>query len=128
MASDIYFYHKANQIDETDTRSRFNYGLCSSCKNLVIRKTRLRHEWAVCLAWLPDHVYPRISPSKDDVIEECSQYYSKLQMSIEDMNRIATLIDCNKKKTVGFASGSDETEIVITKPEDREEKPRNIFE
>jgi hypothetical protein len=92
---------KANQLGQDIWKAGGNsvsipnrFGICSSCKHLQYSRTSIRTVILRC---------PQFKKNlrEDDPIEECTEHSAKLQLSLEQMWAIATLIDPPKKKA-GF--------------------------
>ncbi len=100
------------------------YGLCFKCESFCIRRSKLGSEEVWCDRY-ETNAKMIIRPSKIDPVENCSYYWPKGQMSLEDMKGIAHIIDYNKKIRPGFDSnGSSEIIEVTIKPptdDDRED-------
>lgn len=72
------------------------FGLCATCKNLRVAKTRFGSIYAECTEF-----YEKIKLRPEDPIIDCS-YYEKLgNPSLMFMKEIAIILDI-KKKEIGF--------------------------
>lgn len=76
-----------------------NYGLCSSCKQFSIKRSKYSVRKACCF------VDRRVRLSSDDPITECSDYDKRGSMTLEQMWALAALIG-DKKEKIGFVDGS----------------------
>ena len=95
------------------------YGLCSKCEYMQYRTTALGDECVSCAYDLEaGRVALPIRPRPTDPIVSCSRFHPRGQMSLSDMAEIATIIDI-KKHPIGF-TGTEETEIVLSKFKDKE--------
>ena len=94
------------------------YGLCSKCANIRIIKTKLDNEQVWCQEFTDKTLYlPTCLPNKQDPIESCSLFVEKGSMSLQEMRRIAWMIDI-KQNRIGFATTN---EIVVKEPVEEEE-------
>ena len=91
-----------------------NYGLCSKCSSLAIRKTKLFDEDVWCIRQT-DITFrkSKLQPNRFDPVVECTDFYPVGMMDLFTMNQIAFIIDV-KKNTVGF-SGTENI-VTITEP------------
>ena len=101
--------------DKLGVRSKpSEYGLCSKCNSLVIRKTKLLDEDVWCRRETDKTCRrSKLQPNKFDPVVECSDFYPAGMMDMFTMNQIAYIIDIKKNK-VGF--GSTENIVTITEP------------
>jgi hypothetical protein len=96
------------------------YGLCSKCQYFIYRKTKLMDVETICEAYVENRVRFKTQPRSYDPITECSQFRQRGQMDLEQMQRIAFIIDV-KKRQIGF-SGTEQVDVTITEPkEDKDE-------
>jgi hypothetical protein len=84
-------YEYSNKLNIDD-----NYGICSSCKNFSIKKSKYSIRKAYCFA---DR---KIKLTSDDPILECSDHDKRGSMTLEQMWALATLIDEDPKGKIGF--------------------------
>lgn len=75
--------------------STFKYGLCHDCTNFEFIKTLYEKEFVACDS---SRV---IKPSCVDPIKQCSNFYPKGQLNLNNMFAIAYEINDNKKE-IGF--------------------------
>ncbi len=121
-------FHKvddcASRLSESQMQKKRppEYGLCSKCEYLYYRKSRLFDHEVWCDRYYDGKYKPHLMPNRHDPIEECCEFYPSGQMTIQQMYQCATIIEI-KKQTIGFAA---ENEVVIIRPEDREEKEGEI--
>ena len=117
-------YAKTVSLNDSGTCPTYNYGLCSKCKSLRVRKTKLMSEWVYCDCYYPQHIKrPRIEPNKYDPVTDCDDYYPKGQLDLQAMAAIATIINVNNKKCqkIGFSGQQIEREVEIIKLEDTDQ-------
>ena len=88
-------YEYSNKLNIDD-----NYGICSSCKNFSIKRSKYSVKKASCFA---DR---RIKLTSDDPILECSDHDKRGSMTLEQMWSLATLIDEDPKGKIGFVDGT----------------------
>lgn len=90
------------------------YGLCSKCNSLAIRKTKLFDEDVWCRRDVDKTCRrSKLQPNKFDPVIECSDFYPVGMMDLYTMNQIAYIIDVKKNK-VGF--NGCESIVIITEP------------
>ena len=91
-----------------------DYGLCSRCNSLAIRKTKLFDEDVWCNRQIDKTIRrSKLQPNRFDPVVECSDFYPIGMMDLFTMNQIAFIIDIKKNK-VGF--GGIENIVTITEP------------
>ena len=76
-------------------------GLCKDCKHLQMAKTEFGNTFANCYDL-------DIKLSAEDPVVECTNYEKRGTMSIFEMERIAYIIETDKRKA-GFIDGDEET-------------------
>ena len=91
-----------------------DYGLCSRCNSLAIRKTKLFDGDVWCNRQIDKTIRrSKLQPNRFDPVVECSDFYPIGMMDLFTMNQIAFIIDIKKNK-VGF--GGIENIVTITEP------------
>lgn len=91
-----------------------DYGLCSRCSSLAIRKSKLFDEDVWCSRQTDKTIrISKLQPNRFDPIVECSDFYPAGMMDLFTMNQIAYIIDIKKNK-VGF--NGEESIVSITEP------------
>lgn len=76
--------------------SRKVFGLCSDCENLRAVRTKYDRMFATC--YIHEFRLDSVDP-----VEECNSYSRKGEMDINDMTRIAIILEPFKRK-IGFES------------------------
>jgi len=87
------------------------YGICSKCENCQVIRTKLDNLQIWCREFVDrDSYQPKICPNRYDPIIECSRFYQKGSLSLQEMKRIAWIIDVGQNK-IGFATVENIVEI-----------------
>ena len=92
----INMYDEAEPIRNT-TFSEEVFGLCANCTYFFAVKTRWNKYRCIC-GFLNDAIL--VNPA--DPIHHCTSYSKRGQMTVGEMQRIATLIDIDKKEKIGL--------------------------
>jgi len=102
--------------DYPSRKRKGSYGLCSACKCFKLQVSEFGGDRSWCDMYyeLPDGF---LSPNRTDPIVECSNYYPKGQMDLNQMLEIAVIIEIQSKK-VGFI---DDKEIVFKYPDKKKD-------
>lgn len=110
-----------NTVDHIESkyegRRLQNIGICRECKYLGFRKTKLNNEFYVCNKDSFKEKYQTINPNAVDPVIECSEYYPKNQLTLDQMFELAWSIT-KRKIPIGFGY---QEEVTITKPKEEEE-------
>jgi hypothetical protein len=115
--------NKSGQLSEKhrrihDGKISPRYGLCAKCANIRIIRTKLDNEQVWCQEFTDKASYiPICLPNKQDPIESCSLFVERGEMSLQEMRRIAWMIDV-KQNRIGFATTN---EVVVKEPVEEEE-------
>ena len=78
--------------------SNSEYGLCSTCKNFIVTRSRYRIIRALCSRYEDDHLFYLKS---NEPVVECTDFKDRFEMSLYDMQRIAYIIESDTRK-IGF--------------------------
>jgi hypothetical protein len=93
--------YSSDRID-SNTKSSFipsEFGLCAKCTNFAYIKTALESESYRCTHHSLE-MFVRVS--RRDPIRQCSGFYERGQMDLDTMFKMATLIEVDEKRKVGF--------------------------
>lgn len=79
------------------------FGLCSKCENLFYQRSKYGKETVGCNGYIePSNKITKLPISRIDPISECMLFYPKGMAKIQDMYKIATIIESSKKEKIGF--------------------------
>lgn len=107
--SDKYDQHHSGKVPSS-------YGLCAKCQNCQMIRTKLNNMQIWCAEFTyRDGFRPRLIPTPYDPIIECSYFVQKGSISLNEMKRIAWIIDVNTKNQIGF--GPAGSEVMVKLPE-----------
>lgn len=88
----------------TETQRPDGFGMCSRCGSFFYQRKTYGKENIACTAFSHSMSAPvrPFTPSREDPIKECFQYYPAQQMGYWEMLEIATIIDTETKGPIGF--------------------------
>lgn len=98
--------NKVHRINEHGEPPQ-GYGLCSNCTHFRWTITQYGKERVTCTCYGEPHEFMQLKTS--DTVVNCSSFYRRGELSIQEMLGMATII--NIKKPMGFSGGMNEVEI-----------------
>jgi hypothetical protein len=72
-------------------------GICYNCQHMIYCKSEFENVYAIC------HIF-KVRLNGQDKITECNEHSPRGQMSLRDMEMIATLIETDEGAIKGFIS------------------------
>jgi len=98
ITSEIEAHATIFEIDEYDSTTSgdviIDLGLCSKCKDLLCTQTEYGTIYAQCRIW-------EKMLNTSNRVKHCTRFRRRGQMSLYDMQDIATIININKRE-IGF--------------------------
>ena len=107
--SDKYDQHHSGKVPSS-------YGLCAKCQNCQMIRTKLNNTQIWCAEFsYRDAFRPKLILTSYDRIIECSYFLQKGSISLNEMKRIAWIIDVSQNQ-IGFAP--TEKKVTVSLPEE----------
>ncbi len=101
-------YYISRSVDSKVSDSFKKYGICSTCSQFTCKLYKHGKEKAQC-----SRIYSRPVPlSSYDPIVDCIDYHNRIQLTLPEMEQIATIINVRRK--AGFI---EEVEVEFKSPE-----------